>query len=103
MSGPDKPKVLDEVWSDKRVKSFLDLEPYDKSLQADHFVLLRAYEAMRAEDFERFVGFFVAAGRNLDATDEHGETMLDRISKHGRSGDYARALKNAGAKAPAGN
>ncbi|QBM18606.1 hypothetical protein MARI_27470 [Marinobacter sp. JH2] len=103
MSGPDKPKVLDELWNDERVKSFLDLEPYDKTLQADHFVLLRAYEAMRAEDFERFVGFFVAAGRNLDATDEHGETMLDRISQHGRSGDYAHALENAGAKAPAGN
>ncbi|MBZ0335398.1 PA4642 family protein [Marinobacter sp. AL4B] len=103
MSGPDKPKVLDELWNDERVKSFLDLEPYDKTLQADHFVLLRAYEAMRAEDFERFVGFFVAAGRNLDATDEHGETMLDRISQHGRSGDYARALENAGAKTPAGN
>ncbi|WP_323750016.1 PA4642 family protein [Marinobacter sp.] len=103
MSGPDKPKVLDEEWSDERVKSFLDLEPYDKTIQADHFVLLRAYEAMRAEDFERFVGFFVAAGRNLNAADEHGETMLDRISKHGRSGDYARALEDAGAKAAAGN
>jgi len=105
MSGPDKPKVIGEEWSDDRVKSFLDLSPWDKNLNPDHFVLIRAYEAMRAEDFERFVGFFVEAGRNLNAEDERGQTILDRVSQHRRSADYARALENAGAKpgAQAGN
>ena len=29
MSGPDKPKVIGEEWSDERVKSYLAVEPYD--------------------------------------------------------------------------
>lgn len=101
MSGPDKPKVIGEEWSDARVKSYLDLTPWDQSVNADHFVLNRAYEAMRAEDFERFVGFFVEAGRDLNAEDEQGATILDRVASHRRSADYARALEKAGAKAGA--
>lgn len=105
MSGPDKPKVIGEEWSDERVKSFLAIEPYDKGENADFNALLKAYQAMRAGDFERFIGFFVEAGRNLDAVNEHGETMLDRISEHRKGGDYARALETAGAqrRAAAGN
>ncbi len=105
MSGPDKPKVIGEEWSDERVQSFLAISPYDGNCNPDYFVLLRAYQAMRAEDFARFIGFFVAAGRDLNAVNEDGETILDRISEHRRSGDYARALEQAGAKrsAVAGN
>lgn len=105
MSGPDKPKVIGEEWSDERVKSYLDLTPWDHNINADNFVLNRAYESMRAEDFERFIGFFVEAGRDLNAEDDQGATILDRVVRHRRSTDYARALENAGAqkKAAAGN
>jgi len=103
MSGPDKPKVLDEEWSDERVKGFLALEPYDKAINADFNALLKAYQAMRAEDFERFVGFFVEAGRDLNAANEHGETILDLISQHRRSVAYAETLKAAGATKAAGH
>ena len=98
MSGPDKPKVIGEEWSDERVRSFLDLQPWDSSENPDYHVLLKAYHAMRAEDFERFIGFFVAEGRDLNATNSEGETILDLIARHRRSVDYARALENAGAK-----
>ncbi|MDO3721414.1 PA4642 family protein [Marinobacter sp. chi1] len=98
MSGPDKPKVIGEEWSDERVKSFLAIDPYDKTLNPDFHALLKAYQAMRAEDFERFIGFFREAGRNLNAVNERGETILDLISQHRRSVDYAEALKKAGAK-----
>lgn len=105
MSGPDKPKVIGEEWSDDRVKSYLDLTPWDRSINADYFVLSRAYESMRAEDFERFINFFVEARRDLNAEDEHGATILDRVARHRRSAEYAHALENAGAlkKAAAGN
>ena len=98
MSGPEKPKVIGEEWSDERVRSFLDLKPYREDLDADYFVLIRAYESMRAGDFQRFINFFVEAGRNLNAVNEQGETILDRVSEHRRSVDYARALEEAGAK-----
>ncbi|MBW7471795.1 PA4642 family protein [Marinobacter sp. M216] len=105
MSGPDKPKVIGEEWSDERVKSFLAIEPYDTAKNPDFNALLKAYQAMRAGDFERFIGFFVEAGRDLNAVNENGETILDIISEHRRSVDYARALEQAGAKrtAAAGN
>lgn len=105
MSGPDKPKVIGEEWSDERVRSFLDLEPWESAVNADYHALLRAYQAMRAEDFERFIGFFVAAGRDLNAVGPEGENILDRISRHRKGTDYARALEQAGARktAAAGN
>ncbi|MGM0768279.1 MAG: PA4642 family protein [Pseudomonadota bacterium] len=101
MSGPDKPKVIGEEWSDERVRSFLAIEPAEAGTNADFLVLQKAYQAMRAEDFERFIGFFVAAGRNLDAVGDSGETMLDHILKHRRSTAYAAALQAAGARTSA--
>lgn len=96
MSGPDKPKVLDEEWSDERVKSHLPSQSSVK--ESDYTAMLKAYRAMRADDFERFVGFFVADGGDLNATDEAGETFLDHVSQHRKGADYARALEQAGAK-----
>ncbi|WP_150911864.1 PA4642 family protein [Marinobacter halotolerans] len=101
MSGPDKPKVIGEEWSDERVKGFLAIEPYDSAVNPDFNALLKAYQAMRAEDFERFVGFFVEAGRDLNGVNERGETILDLISQHRRSTAYADILKQAGAKTTA--
>lgn len=99
MSGPEKPKVLDEEWSDERVKSFLFLSPYDARVNPDFHVLIKAYQAMRAEDFERFVGFFTEAGRDLNAVGEGGQTILEHILEHRRSVEYAKVLKAAGAQA----
>jgi hypothetical protein len=105
MSGPDKPKVIGEEWSDERVRSFLDIRPWDATGNADYHALLKAYQAMRAEDFERFIGFFIAEGRDLNAAGPEGETILDLISRHRRSVDYVRTLEKAGARqtAAAGN
>lgn len=96
MSGPDKPKVIDEEWSDERVKSFLVTQP--KGEGSDYTTLLKAYQAMIAGDFERFIGFFVEAGGDLNAVNDSGETLLDRIAEHRKSVDYARVLEDAGAK-----
>lgn len=98
MSGPEKPKVIGEEWSDERVKSFLLLSPWDARINPDFYVLIQAYEAMRAEDFERLIGFFVEAGRDLNARNENGETILDHVSRHRRMTAYADALRSAGAK-----
>lgn len=97
MSGPEKPKVTGEEWSDERVRGFLFLSPYDARINPDFHVLIKAYQAMRAEDFERFVGFFKAAGRDLDAPGEDGRTILDHVTEHRRSVEYADILRAAGA------
>lgn len=94
--GPSQPKVVDEVWSDERVCSFLALKPHDGS-NADFHALKMAYEHMVADDFRRFLGFFKAAGRDLGARGPDGESLLQRIREHGRSQAYVAALHEAGA------
>ena len=62
----DKQKVVDEVWTEERVRSFLEVRSHDGSSD-DFHMLLKAYQSMRAADFELFVGFFVEQGRDLQA------------------------------------
>lgn len=93
----DKEKVVDEVWTEERVRSFLDVKSYDE-VEADFHMLLKAYQSMRADDFEKFIGFFLADGRNLDTTNPAGESVLSIVEQHRLSGDYASLLRSAGAK-----
>ena len=92
MSGPSQPSVTDEVWDDDRVKSFLALQPMGES--ADFHVLLRAYRGMRVADFDRFLKFFTAAGRNLDAKDQRGRTLWDIIADHRQGQDFLAVRAN---------
>lgn len=92
-----QPAVTDEWWSDERVKSFLDKLPVAGE-DPDYHVLLKAYRGMVPEAFERFVGFFVEAGRNLDAPGPGGKTILQLVSEHRHGTEYAEILKKAGAK-----
>lgn len=94
--GPSQPKVIGEEWSDERVRAMLERKPYDGS-DPDYFVLEEAYEHMIADDFSRFVDFFVEAGRNLNAVGPQGETLMQRVKGHRRAVDYAAILEKAGA------
>jgi len=92
-----QPATRNEEWSDERLKLFLDLEP-PANVPADYAILLKAYRGMTADLFQRFVPFFVEAGRNVNAALDDGSTILDHISQHRRSGDYVAALEQAGAR-----
>ena len=96
MSGPSQPKVEGEQWSDERIRGFLDLKPLDGSSE-DYHVLLQAYHHMVPEFFGRFVEFFVEDGRDVNALSKEGQTILGRMSEHGRSAPYADILKAKGA------
>jgi hypothetical protein len=50
MQRKDKQKIVDEVWTEERIRSFLDLQP-PAGMDADFHRLQRAYQSMRAEDF----------------------------------------------------
>ena len=91
----DKKTVLDEVWTEDHVKSFLKVKSHDGSAE-DFHMLLKAYQSMRLEDFELFVSFFVADGRDVNVTGKDGRTVLEIISTHQLGVEYADILKAAG-------
>lgn len=97
---PDKLKVIDEIWDDDRVGSFLHADPGDTGLDPDFFVLWKAYQGMRVGDFRRFLTLFTSAGHDLDAVNEQGETLATFIAPHRHAGDFIDALVAAGARAP---
>ena len=91
----DKEKVLDEVWTEERIKSFLDIIPPD-GIDPDFHALNTAYKSMRLDDFETFVNFFISEKRNLKAKNPFGETVLDIIKQHRYGADYVNILENNG-------
>lgn len=93
----DKQKVLGETFDDERVKGFLEITPID-GLNTDFLLLERAYRSMKADNFATFVGFFVDAGHDLNASNKEGQSLLSITQQHAHSEAYSSALINAGAK-----
>jgi hypothetical protein len=100
-SRPDKAKIIDEVWDEDRLRTFLDRAPADPQVDADFHALWQAYQGMRIGDFRRFLRLFVAAGRSLDGRNERGETLATFISTHRHAAPFIEALCQAGAAQPA--
>jgi len=50
---------------------------------------------LRPDDFERFVGFFVEAGYDLDARNAEGEDFIALIRSHRQAEPYIDALRAA--------
>ena len=92
----DKEKVIDEVWTEDHVKSYLNVRSHDGTSE-DFHMLLKAYQSMRASDFELFIGFFLEQDRNLNATDKSGRTVLEVIGTHRHGEPYSDILRAAGA------
>jgi hypothetical protein len=92
----DKEKVLDEVWTEDHVRSFLQVRPHDGSDENFH-MLLKAYQSMRAEDFELFLQFFTAEKRDVNATGKDGRSVLDIVKTHRHGVEYVSILTAAGA------
>ena len=92
----DKEKVLDEVWTEDHVKSFLEVRPHDGTDENFH-MLLKAYQSMRASDFELFVRFFLGENRDLNAAGKDGRTVMEIVSEHRYGAEYADILRSAGA------
>lgn len=99
---PDKEKVIDEVWSDARIKEFLlssTPSQAGESFPGDHdfYVLLKAYQAMRVEDFEKFLGYFKESGGNFDAKNGRNQTIKSFIQTHRKAEPFIDAIDTASA------
>lgn len=97
MARKDKKQIIGEPMTDEQVRAFLHTLP-EAGMDPDYHTLLRAYRSLRAPDFERFLAFFLAEGRNLNAPGPDGSTILATISAHQQGADYADVLTNAGGR-----
>lgn len=93
----DKQKVLGEIFDDERVKGFLDVLP-PEGISADYNALEKAYRGMNIDNFITFIQFFNEAGRDINATNPQGKTILQIIEEHRHGSDYANALRENGAQ-----
>lgn len=91
MQKKDKQKIIDEVWTQERIRSFLDIEP-PAGENADFHVLYTAYKNMRLEDFETFLQMFADSGRDFKAQGKQGKTVIDIIRQHKKNTPFASAL-----------
>lgn len=91
----DKAKVVDEVWDEERIESFLSKGPMG-STPHDHSKLLHAYRSMRVDDFERFVTKFRSQGGDTAAVDEQGRTLVEVIGTHAKSAPFIEILEQTG-------
>lgn len=90
----DKKQVIGDEVSDEQIKLFLAVEPADATPPSLH-KLVKAYRGLRDHDFERFVGFFVEAGYDLDAKDADGNDFVALIKDQRQSEPYIQAIEAA--------
>jgi len=93
----DKEKVIDEVWTEDHIKSYLNVRSHDGTAE-DYHMLIKAYQSMKADDFELFVEFFCTDGRDVNAIGKDGRTVLAVITTHRHGAPYADILKAVGAR-----
>ncbi|UVL45312.1 PA4642 family protein [Pseudomonas moraviensis] len=90
----DKKQVIGDEIGDEQIKLFLDFEPVDATSPSLH-KLIKAYRGLRIDDFERFLGFFVAAGYDVDGKDEQGQTFVDHIKDQRNAAEYIKLIEKA--------
>lgn len=90
----DKKQVIGDVIGDEQIKLFLDFEPVDATSPSLH-KLIKAYRGLRIDDFERFLGFFVTAGYDVDGKDEQGQTFVDHIKDQRNAAEYIELIEKA--------
>ena len=90
----DKKQVIGEAISDESIKLFLEPEPADETPPSLH-KLIKAYRGLRIDDFERFLGFFVEAGYDLDAKDDKGRDFIALIADQRQAEPYIELIKAA--------
>ena len=91
MKKKDKEKVLDEVWTEERVRSFLELTA-PVGVDPDYHILYNAYKNMRIENFEQFLELYQQTGKSFAVSDQNGISLLALIQQHKKSSAYAEAL-----------
>lgn len=97
MSTKDKEKVIGEDLDTTKVARFLEMQPYGNE-NVDFHVLVKAYRGLPAEAFARFLQLFKDSGRDINARDPKGRTLLQLAQENVRHPEYVNILKQFGAE-----
>lgn len=90
----DKKQVIGDEIGDEPIKLFLAVESVDGSSPSLH-KLVKAYRGLRVDDFARFIGFFQAAGYDLNATDAQGRDIVALIADQRQATPYIDLINAA--------
>ena len=90
----DKKQIIGEEISDDMIKVYLGAEPADATPPSLH-KMIKAYRGLRVDDFERFVGFFSAAGYALEARDPSGKDFIELIQDQRQAEPYIEVIRAA--------
>ena len=91
----EKRQIIGEPMTDNQVKVFLDVQAPADGTSRDLHVLVTAYRGLREHDFERFLGYFKAAGLDLNATDLQGRDFVALIADQRNAEAYSEAIHSA--------
>ncbi|WP_426152174.1 PA4642 family protein [Pseudomonas sp. DC3000-4b1] len=94
----DKKQIIGDEIGDEQIKLFLGVEPADDTPPSLH-KLVKAYRGLRVDDFERFVGFFVEAGYDLNAKDARGQDFIAQIQDQRNAEEYIEIVRKAATSA----
>ena len=96
MSTKDKEKVIGEDLDETKVARFLEMQPYGNE-NADFHVLVKAYRGLPPDAFTRFLQLFKDSGRDINAKDTKGQTLLQLARQNVRHPEYVEILQQFGA------
>lgn len=88
----DKKQVIGDEIADESIKLFLQPEPADDTPPSLH-KLIKAYRGLRIDDFERFLGFFVAAGYDVEAKNSKGQDFIDLVADQRHARPYIEMIE----------
>ncbi len=97
MSTKDKQKVIGEQLDEAQVARFLEMQPQTGE-NTDFHILIKAYRGLPVEAFSRFLQLFVDHGRDINAQNTKGETILTLAKQHQNQPGYAEILEQFGAR-----
>lgn len=87
-----QPATFNEEWPDARVFAYLTHLPPDGE-SADFYVLYTAFKHMRPYDYERLLVKFIADGRDINATNNQGQTITAVIAQYpSQSAEFLQVL-----------
>lgn len=97
MSTKDKQKVIGEELDQTKIERFLEMQPYTDE-NRDFHALVKAYRGLPSGAFEQFLEFFKSQGRDINAADKNGNSLLAHVKQHSRQQGYIEALQKHGAQ-----